>query len=315
MNDYVILTDSSCDLPDDIVKKYQLEILQLDFIVEGEGSFHNDQADIGKVYSKLRNGANIKTSAANISQASETIEALFNQKKDILYLGFSSGLSSTYQTVYMAGQELMEEYPERKMISVDTLAASMGQGLLVYKACQAKDAGKSLEENAQYKEELAAQIDAGTVFLFTGNAMEIMEMYIENEDGSKITGLGFFDTYAKRDMMHRYNSLILGKYEDIKLVGFKAQFSHSYGDNSNCYFYDVIRGDGLHPGVQTEGLKRNNFFGTYTIGPFLVLNPLFVKYLMTLLGIKEPKLAYEEVIMKAYRQRLSEFEDEKLRYE
>ena len=158
MNDYVILTDSSCDLPDDIVKKYQLEILQLDFIVEGEGSFHNDQADSGKVYSKLRNGANIKTSAANISQASETIEALFNQKKDILYLGFSSGLSSTYQTVYMAGQELMEEYPERKMISVDTLAASMGQGLLVYKACQAKDAGKSLEENAQYIEDIKLKL-------------------------------------------------------------------------------------------------------------------------------------------------------------
>lgn len=158
MNDYVILTDSSCDLPDDIVKKYQLEILQLDFIVEGEGSFHNDQADIEKVYSKLRNGANIKTSAANISQASEAIEALFNQKKDILYMGFSSGLSSTYQTVYMAGQELMEEYPERKMISVDTLAASMGQGLLVYKACQAKDAGKSLEENAQYIEDIKLKL-------------------------------------------------------------------------------------------------------------------------------------------------------------
>ena len=158
MNDYVILTDSSCDLPDDIVKKYQLEILQLDFIVEGEGSFHNDQADIEKVYSKLRNGANIKTSAANISQASEAIEALFNQKKDILYLGFSSGLSSTYQTVYMAGQELMEEYPERKMVSVDTLAASMGQGLLVYKACQAKDSGKSLEENAQYIEDIKLKL-------------------------------------------------------------------------------------------------------------------------------------------------------------
>ena len=158
MNDYVILTDSSCDLPDDIVKKYQLKILQLDFIVEGEGSFHNDQADIEKVYSKLRNGANIKTSAANISQASEAIEELFNQKKDILYLGFSSGLSSTYQTVYMAGQELMEEYPERKMVSVDTLAASMGQGLLVYKACQAKDAGKSLEENAQYIEDIKLKL-------------------------------------------------------------------------------------------------------------------------------------------------------------
>lgn len=158
MNDYVILTDSSCDLPDDIVKKYQLEILQLDFIIEGEGSYHNDQADISQVYSKLRNGANIKTSAANISQATETIEALFKQNKDILYLGFSSGLSSTYQTVYMAGQEMMETYPERKMMSIDTLAASMGQGLLVYKACQAKDAGKSLEENAQYIEDIKLKL-------------------------------------------------------------------------------------------------------------------------------------------------------------
>lgn len=127
-------------------------------LLRARGSFHNDQADIEKVYSKLRNGANIKTSAANISQASEAIEALFNQKKDILYLGFSSGLSSTYQTVYMAGQELMEEYPERKMVSVDTLAASMGQGLLVYKACQARDEGKGLEENAQYIEDIKLKL-------------------------------------------------------------------------------------------------------------------------------------------------------------
>lgn len=158
MNDYVILTDSSCDLPDDIIKRYQLEVLQLDFIIEGEGSFHNAQADIKDVYNKLRNGANIKTSAANISQASEVIEALFKKSKDVLYLGFSSGLSSTYQTVYMAGQELMEQYPERKMVSVDTLAASMGQGLLVYKACQARDEGKSLEENAQYIEDIKLKL-------------------------------------------------------------------------------------------------------------------------------------------------------------
>lgn len=158
MNDYVILTDSSCDLPDDIVKKYQLEILQLDFIIEGEGSFHNAQADIKNVYGKLRNGANIKTSAANISQATRTIERIFKQGSNILYLGFSSGLSSTYQTICMAGREMMEEYPERKMISVDTLAASMGQGLLVYKACQARDAGKGLEENAQYIEDIKLKL-------------------------------------------------------------------------------------------------------------------------------------------------------------
>ncbi len=60
--------------------------------------------------------------------------------------------------------------------------------------------------------------------------------------------------------MHRYHSLVFGQYEDIKLVGFKAQFSHSYGDNSKDYFYDVIRGDGFHPGIKQEGLKRKNFF-------------------------------------------------------
>lgn len=167
---------------------------------------------------------------------------------------------------------------------------------------------------APYKDKLEELIDKGIIFLMTGNAMECFESYIENEDGSQIKGLGIFDTYAKRNMMNRYNSLILGSFEGIKLVGFKAQFSHSYGDNSNCYFYDVIRGDGLYPGVKTEGLKRNHFFGTYTVGPFLVLNPLFTKYIIKLMGVEEPTLAFEDTIMAAYHKRLSEFEDEKLRY-
>lgn len=166
-----------------------------------------------------------------------------------------------------------------------------------------------------YKEKIRELIDAGVVFLFTGNAMEVMEAYIENEDGSRIEGLGIFDTYAKRDMMHRYNTLMLGEYQGIKLVGFKSQFSHSYGDNSNCYFYDVIRGAGLCPEIMKEGLKKNHFFGTYTVGPFLVLNPLFVKYLLELMGVEHPVLAYEDVIMATYQQRLTEFETENLRFE
>ena len=171
-----------------------------------------------------------------------------------------------------------------------------------------------IEALKPYRDEMERQIEAGTVFLMTGNAMETMEAYIENEDGSRIAGLNIFDTYAKRNMMHRYNSLILGSFQGIKLVGFKAQFSHSYGNNEGSYFFDVIRGDGLYPGSKKEGLRRNNFFGTYTVGPVLVLNPLFVKYLMELMGAENPKLAHEEAVMAAYRQRLKEFEDEKLRY-
>jgi len=165
-----------------------------------------------------------------------------------------------------------------------------------------------------YREEIAALIEKGCIFLLTGNAMEIFEAYIENEDKSRVQGLNLFPVHARRDMMHRYNSLILGEYEGMRLTGFKAQFSHTYGDNSSQYFYRVIRGCGIHPSSMLEGLKKNNFFGTYTVGPFLLLNPPFVRYLLTLLGIENPRLAHEATIMAAYKKRLAEFENEKLKY-
>lgn len=165
-----------------------------------------------------------------------------------------------------------------------------------------------------FKKRLEELIDNGCIFLVTGNALEIFEKYIENEDGSRVDGLGIFTTYARRDMMHRYNSLVFGEYEGMKLLGFKAQFSHSYGDNSECSFYKVIRGCGLNPDNMAEGLRRNNFFGTYCVGPFLLLNPHFVRYLLMRLGEEKPVLAYEETIMQAYEKRLNEFKNEKLKY-
>lgn len=165
-----------------------------------------------------------------------------------------------------------------------------------------------------FRQRLEELIAGGTIFLCTGNALEIFGLYIENEDGSRIEALKLFQTYAKRDMLHRYNSLIMGEFKDIRIIGFKAQFSHSYGDNSREYFFKVLRGDGLSPGNSFEGLSRNHFFGTYTVGPLLLLNPLFTKYLFTLLGAECPVLAFEDTIMDAYRARLREFENEKLKY-
>ena len=164
-----------------------------------------------------------------------------------------------------------------------------------------------------YKEQIQNCIANNTVFLLTGNAMETFEAYIENENGSRIMGLNLFPTYAKRDMFHRYNSMILGEFDGMKLIGFKAQFSHSYGDNTKEFFYHVTRGCGIEPHSKLEGLRRNNFFGTYTVGPFLLLNPLFVKYLLQLLGVENPHLAFEETIMEAYQKRLTEFEKEQIK--
>lgn len=169
----------------------------------------------------------------------------------------------------------------------------------------------AIEALEPYRERLLALIHEGTVFLATGNAIEIFGEFIENEDESKIKGLGIFDIHAKRKMMKRYNSLFLGKFEDMEIVGFKSQFSHSYGDNSDMYLFETIRGDGLNPGVKCEGIRKNNFMATYVLGPLLILNPLFTRYLLNLLGVENIELAFEEAAMESYVLRLQEFKNPK----
>ena len=108
-------------------------------------------------------------------------------------------------------------------------------------------------------------------------------------------------------MMHRHNSIFLGKYEDIEIVGFKSQFTMAYGDNENTYFVKAEKGIGLNKESKLEGIKQNNFIGTYLIGPILILNPLFTKKLIQMLGVEKPTIAFEKETMDAYEQRLEEF--------
>ena len=157
-----------------------------------------------------------------------------------------------------------------------------------------------------YKEKIEELIDKNVVFLFTGNAIEVLGKYIENEDGSKIDAIGIFDVYSKRDMMHRHNSYLIGKYEDIEIVGFKSQFTMMYGDNKDSYFVEVEKGIGLNKESNLEGIKKNNFVGTYLIGPILIQNPLLTKKLLKTMGAKEDKLAFEDDLIAAYEARLKE---------
>ena len=156
-----------------------------------------------------------------------------------------------------------------------------------------------------YKNRIEELIEKNVIFLFTGNAIEILGKYIENEDGSKVEGIGIFDVYSKRDMMHRHNSYLVGKYEDIEIVGFKSQFTMMYGDNANLYFIEVEKGIGINKESKLEGIQKNNFIGTYVLGPILILNPLFTKKIIEKMGI-EPKIALEEDVMAAYNARLKE---------
>ena len=159
-----------------------------------------------------------------------------------------------------------------------------------------------------YVDRIVELIEQGVVFLITGNAMEVFWDAIENEDGSRIEGLGIFHYVAKRKMFNRYNNTVIGMLEDIKLVGFKSQFTHSYGDNSGEYFCEVVKGDGLNRETKYEGVRRKNFMGTYIIGPLLILNPDFALYVQRLLGVEKPVLVHEEAMRDAYEERVKQYE-------
>ncbi len=170
----------------------------------------------------------------------------------------------------------------------------------------------AVEKLLPLKERLEEVIDRGTVILATGNAQEIFGTYIENDDGSKIQCLGIFDAYAKRKMMDRFNTPFSGTMKDgdetIRIVGFKSQFTQMYGDNGDGYVFDVEKGCGINPESKKEGLRRKNFIGTNVLGPIMIMNPPFTRYIMKLLGEEQPKVAFEEDAEVCYRIRLDEFE-------
>ncbi|MEC4175869.1 DegV family protein [Adlercreutzia sp. R7] len=153
---FAIVTDSSSNLPEDIIDQYDLAVLPLTFMVDGEeyrSYLKGEKTDLSQFYTMMRDGKVITTSLPNLKESRETIEALLKEGRDVLYLGFSSGLSGTYQAIELLLTELGGLYPDRTVCAVDTLAASLGEGLLVYYAARMRDEGKSIQEVRNWVEE------------------------------------------------------------------------------------------------------------------------------------------------------------------
>lgn len=156
MRDYILLTDSSADLPAELYKELEISVLPLTFLLDGttyENLPDGSTLSFHEVYEKLRAGSHITTSAVNVETFRQAFLPHLEAGRDVLYLGFSSGLSSTYSAGHIAAQELSEEFPERKIICVDTLCASLGQGMLVYLTAKKRLEGSAIEETAAFAEE------------------------------------------------------------------------------------------------------------------------------------------------------------------
>ena len=156
MNNYTIITDSSCDLPDSLVKELELEVLPLAFIMDGK-TYRNypDNREMAPkdFYNKQREGSMATTNAVNVGEAADAMEDVLKRGEDVLVLAFSSGLSTTCNSFQIAAGDLAEQYPDRKIFVVDTLCASLGQGMFVYQAARLRQAGRSIEEVRDWAEQ------------------------------------------------------------------------------------------------------------------------------------------------------------------
>ena len=151
---YKIITDSCCDFTDQMCEAMEISCVPLIVSYNGEShtNFSEEEA-IKAFYNELRNGVTATTSAVNPEGWAELMKPVLDQGQDVLTICFSSGLSTTYQSAVIAAEELKENYPDRKILVVDSLCAALGQGLLIWYACKKKAEGLSLEELAAWVEE------------------------------------------------------------------------------------------------------------------------------------------------------------------
>ena len=150
MRDYVITTDNNSDLPESYYTEHGVGCTYLSYTMDGQHYSHENFLPVKEFYDRMRKGSMPTTAQVNPEDARALIEPYLKAEKDVLHIAFSSGLSGSYNSARIAGEELQEEYPDRKIVVIDSLAASLGQGLLVYLAQKKKEEGKTMDEVAQW---------------------------------------------------------------------------------------------------------------------------------------------------------------------
>ncbi|MBQ9460147.1 MAG: DegV family protein [Oscillospiraceae bacterium] len=162
MRDYVIMTDSCCDLSQTEAEECGLVVVPLTFIMEGIARHDTpDHAEMSPetFYKYIRDGVECTTAAVNVGAFDDAMRPIIESGRDILCINFSSALSTTYQSAVIAAEELKAEYPGAKIIVIDSLAASRGQGMLVWHAAMEKKKGKNIDEVADWVREMSPHLD------------------------------------------------------------------------------------------------------------------------------------------------------------
>lgn len=259
MSDFVIATDTSADLPQDYIQTNKIPIVSLYYIIDDITYGYKCQKSlpVKDFYAKMRAGATPKTQQVNPEQAVDIFSAVLEQGKDILYIGFSSGLSGTTNSCVIAAEELKEKYPQRKIAIVDTLAASLGEGLLVHYALRMQKHGKSMQE-------IVAWLEENKLHLCHNFTVEDL-VYLQR--GGRISkATAFFGTMiGVKPVLHVDNegklvpvSKVRGRKQSINaLVDLMEEKIGNYRDKNEVIF--ISHGDCLDEAKQLAQLVQKRF--------------------------------------------------------
>ena len=250
-----LFTDTSANLPVEIIDEYGIEVVPFSYTIDGVEYIPEREFDGKAFYAAMRAGSEVKTSMVNAGTFIERFKAALDAGKDVLYIGMSGGISGTANAALMAKQELDEEYPDRKIVVIDTLAASLGEGLLVIKAAEQLRDGAALDA---IEEDIRAQVPhmcqsftvddlkylkrtgrvSGAAAII-GNVLSIHPILIGDYEGkivvkSKVRGMKrTLDALAER-----YAELSLSKTETIGIA-------HADNEEGKAYLVQRLRDKGL----------------------------------------------------------------------
>ena len=250
-----LFTDTSANLPVEIIDEYGIEVVPFSYTIDGVEYIPEREFDGKAFYAAMRAGSEVKTSMVNAGTFIERFKAALDAGKDVLYIGMSGGISGTANAALMAKQELDEEYPDRKIVVIDTLAASLGEGMFVIKAAEQLKDGASLDA---IEEDIRAQVPSmcqsftvddlkylkktGRVSgaaAIIGNVLSIHPILIGDYEGkivvkSKVRGMKrTLDALAER-----YAELALSKTETIGIA-------HADNEEGKEYLVQRLRDKGL----------------------------------------------------------------------
>lgn len=250
-----LFTDTSANLPVEIIDEYGIEVVPFSYTIDGVEYIPEREFDGKAFYAAMRAGSEVKTSMVNAGTFIERFKAALDAGKDVLYIGMSGGISGTANAALMAKQELDEEYPDRKIIVIDTLAASLGEGLFVIKAAEQLKDGAALDaieeairaqvpsmcqsftvDDLKYLKKTGRVSGAAAII---GNVLSIHPILIGDYEGkivvkSKVRGMKrTLDALAER-----YAELALSKTETIGIA-------HADNEEGKAYLVQRLRDKGL----------------------------------------------------------------------